>query len=73
MKYEEVQSTGITHIGYDAEKRVLGVKFGTREYHYHDVPAELHTQLLTAPSKGKFYIQEIRPNYKEIKPEKTEE
>jgi hypothetical protein len=67
MKYEEVQSSGITHIGYDAEKKTLGIKFGAREYHYKDVPPEIHTQLLSAPSKGKFYIQEIQKKFEMAK------
>lgn len=61
---KRVKSSVIESIGYDANTRVLEVKFHTgRIYQYFMVPAHLHYDLLNADSIGEFFNREIRPNH----------
>ena len=61
MKRKPVQSSNITAIGYNAEKHILEVEFKTGSiYHYENITCELASNLLNAPSVGKFFNQEIR-------------
>ncbi len=56
-----VESTTLASISYDAGERMLELEFTSMSvYRYRDVPAALHAELLTAPSKGRFFNQRIR-------------
>lgn len=49
---------------YEASSRELHVRFlGQRTYIYSDVPAELHDELMSAPSKGSFLNRVIKSAY----------
>lgn len=64
MDYRSVKSSNIESIGYDVETKTLAVKFiSGREYHYHDVDPRLHTELMAAPSIGKFFGEHIRDKH----------
>ena len=56
-----VESSQIAAIGHDGATSKLAVKFkkGT-VYEYSNVPVELHTRLMAAPSVGKFFSAEIK-------------
>lgn len=48
MNYQNVNSSNITAIGYDADERKLGVRFSNgSHWQYTDVPPEIHVQLVT--------------------------
>jgi len=56
-----VDSSNIALVGYDATRTVLEVTFhGGSVYEYYDVPSHVHRELLSAPSKGKYFHQFIR-------------
>lgn len=59
-----VDSSNIESVGYEASSRELHVRFlGNRTYVYSDVPAELHDELMRAPSKGSFLNRAIKSAY----------
>lgn len=59
-----VDSSNIELVGYEASSRELYVRFlGNRTYVYADVPAQLHEELLRAPSKGSFFNRAIKNAY----------
>lgn len=54
----------IRSIGHDPETNTLEVEFksgGT--YQYQGVSADEHGSLITAPSVGKYFLQNIKGNY----------
>lgn len=58
-------SSALAAVGYDADRRVLEVRFNTgRIYHYFEVPASVVKQLLKASSKGQYFNRAIRPNFR---------
>ena len=53
MDMQPVESGNIESIGYDPESHNLAVKFKSgATYHYFDVPAETHAELMASDSKG---------------------
>lgn len=66
MEIVSFQSTAIARSGY--ADGALFIKFVSGEwYKYVGVPESLYSQLLAAPSKGKFVNQRIKPFYR-VKP-----
>lgn len=66
IELEEVKSSNIMRVGYDAESSVLVVEFksGTK-YFFSDVPAKEHKELVEAkPSIGAHFHAKIRSNDK---------
>jgi hypothetical protein len=61
MQRQDVESTVIDAIGYS---RVLEIRFESgRVYQYYNVPEEVYNAMLTAPSKGKYFNENIRGKY----------
>ncbi|KJV34733.1 KTSC domain-containing protein [Luteibacter yeojuensis] len=61
MKREKVESSVIAAVGYDADLKVLELKFTSGAcYRYTQVDELLHARLMTAPSLGRFFDREIR-------------
>lgn len=56
MKWVEVESSAVCALGYDADRRCLGIEFQERQqvYLYHEVPASEFTAFLAADSKGRY-------------------
>lgn len=54
-------STMITGAAYDDEMETLYIRFKNSVYEYYDVPEEIYQGLLTTPSVGRYFNQEIRP------------
>jgi len=68
MQMSPVSSTLISAIGYDAEKRALLVVFlKGGSYRYQNFPPALWEQFKAASSKGKFFLQNIKPQYTGVK------
>lgn len=62
MKMEPVKSSNISHVGYDPNAGVLGVKFKSGgEYHFHGITPEQHASLRGAPSLGSHLHHVIKP------------
>ena len=64
MERTAVASSTIASVGYDAASRLLEIVFLTGlVYQYLRVPARVHTALLHAASKGKYFNRYIRNAY----------
>ena len=49
---------------YDGAEQTLAVTFTTgRTYLYFDIPADLYSEFVTAPSQGQFFNWRIRDQY----------
>lgn len=59
-------STSIRKIEYDPGTRVLSVWFvaSGKRYDYEDVPPETHAAFRQAPSKGRFFNDQIRDRFR---------
>ena len=67
MQSQRVDSTVILSVGYDERRKILKVRFRNgRTYYYLSVPAEIHHNLLIAPSIGKYLNEVIKPAYRVI-------
>lgn len=65
MDWTPVESSNVAAVAYDADARKLSVRFragGT--YHYHDVPANVHEELLNAPSAGSYVHSSLTPAFR---------
>ncbi|GCL51075.1 lysyl-tRNA synthetase [Microcystis aeruginosa NIES-3804] len=58
------QSTAIKSFDYDEEKKILKVEFNHGGiYLYHDLPLAVYKDFESAPSKGQFFVGQIRDKY----------
>ncbi len=65
MQRQRVKSSVIAAVAHDPHSKVLEVEFHTgRIYNYFDVPAGVYETMLASDSMGKFFNEEIRPNYR---------
>jgi hypothetical protein len=61
---KEVTSSNLASVGYDARAKVLEVEFRSGAiYRYRDVPAEIHAELMSAESKGQYFVRRIRGRF----------
>jgi len=61
---ESPDSSSIARFCYDEIDHVLVVEFNHgRVYNYYDVPQGLFEQMIAAPSKGSFFLENIREEY----------
>lgn len=68
MERMPVQSSNILEIGYDSEAQTLEVMFKNESvYQYYNVPDFLYEQLMSAPSHGSFFNNEIRGHFPEAR------
>jgi KTSC domain len=64
MVVAAVESTTLATVAYDPGRRLLQLEFCSRSiYEYFDVPAAVHAELLSAPSKGGYFNQAIRGRF----------
>lgn len=59
-----VVSSNIASIGYDAKKKVLEIEFHHGAvYRYFDVPERVYQELMSSPSQGAYFMNEIKEKY----------
>lgn len=64
MNRTEVKSSNIKSVGYDADAKMLEVEFiGGRVYQYLKIDENKYTDLMLAPSIGKFYAINIKNKF----------
>ena len=64
MERRAVRSRDIALIGYDALNQILEITFRIGGvYHYAGVPEEIYQELLTSPSQGRYFDQQIKHKY----------
>jgi hypothetical protein len=67
IKREAVQSTAIASVGYSRRLRALEIEFRNGAiYRYLHVPPKVHRDLMIAPSKARFYDEQIRRKYRSL-------
>ena len=58
-------SRNLASADYDSADRLLTIEFKNgSKYIYADVDESIYEGLLAAPSKGKFFISEVRERYR---------
>jgi hypothetical protein len=68
MDMKPVTSSNIESIGHDPDTNMLAVQFKNGGlYHYHDVDADKHKALISAPSIGKHLYANIRGKHEHSK------
>lgn len=64
MEMKVVNSSNITHVGYEADKHVLHVTFSSgKTYYYSDVPQRLYEGLISTYNPGSYFARNIRPYF----------
>lgn len=59
-----VESTYLRSVGYDSTDSVLEIEFQSGEvYQYIDVPPAIYTDLMNAPSQGRYFNANIKETY----------
>jgi len=65
MKREKVKSSNIASIGYESLKSLLEIEFTTGSvYQYFNVPQRAWDNIMKAKSKGYYFAQYIKHNFK---------
>jgi hypothetical protein len=68
MKRTSVSSSNIRSIGYDEASQTLEVEFKSSGiYQYSAVANNLFEQFIAAPSKGRYFDQNIREKFRTVK------
>ena len=63
-----VRSSALATVGYSKRRHILEVEFiNGAIYRYLDVPASVHRDLLAAPSKARFYDNNIRRRFRSLR------
>jgi hypothetical protein len=64
MQRQPVKSSQIRSVGYDSAAQVLEIEFHSGGvYRYFGVPSEVHTALLRARSRGRYFEAHIKGAY----------
>lgn len=64
MNREPVESSDLSSVGYDPSTKTLEIEFNSGGvYQYFDVPKDTHSELMSAPSKGKHFHKFIKNAY----------
>jgi lysyl-tRNA synthetase class 2 len=59
-----LNSSALLGFTYDAERRLLWIRFRTGEVYLYDmVPADIVDALMQAPSQGRYFNSAIRGNF----------
>jgi hypothetical protein len=68
MSMQDVSSSNIRAVGYDADTSTLTVEFhGGRVYRYRGVPASVYRGLMSAASHGSYFHDHIKDRYPTIR------
>jgi len=65
---ERVQSSGLASVGYSKRRHILEIEFNNGAvYRYVDVPPSMYRNLASAESKTRYYVHNIRRNYRSVR------
>ncbi|HWR39168.1 MAG TPA: KTSC domain-containing protein [Patescibacteria group bacterium] len=65
MERIAVISKNIHSIGYDPSTETLEVKFDSGAiFQYYNVPATVHAELMSSPSKGVYFDYKVKNSYR---------
>ena len=61
MNMQEVKSSNISKVGYDAAEKIMAIQFSSGAiYHYRNVTPDVHEAMLKADSIGKHFAMNIK-------------
>jgi hypothetical protein len=64
MERQQVESSNLASIGYDAENEILEVEFKHGGvYQYFDVPEYVYEELMDADSHGRYFVRNVKDEY----------
>lgn len=67
IKRVPIESTALAAVGYSKRLRALEIEFRNGAiYRYLGVSPPIHTALMNAPSKARFYHEHIRGKYRSL-------
>jgi hypothetical protein len=67
IKRLPVQSSALATVGYSKRLRALEIEFRNGAiYRYLEVPSSVYQELVNAPSKARFYDENIRRKYRSL-------
>jgi hypothetical protein len=67
IKRAPVQSSALASVGYSKRLRALEIEFKNGAiYRYLDVPTAIHHNLIIAPSKARFYDENVRRKFRSV-------
>lgn len=73
MLIERVESSAVATVGYDRDRELLRILYRNgKTYDYLNVPPEVHQELVTASSIGKYVNEVIKPNYEAVRVEEED-
>ena len=62
---ETQESSVISRFCHDASNRILVIEFKHGGvYSYHDVPGSVFEEMVAAPSKGQFFVMNVKEKYR---------
>jgi hypothetical protein len=65
MQWQSIESKMFAAEAYDANSGVLYLRFRSGDvYRYFDFPAEAYQQFLNAESRGRFFLSNIRDQFR---------
>ncbi|OJV34326.1 MAG: KTSC domain-containing protein [Bacteroidales bacterium 36-12] len=65
MKRIPVVSSNIASVGYDENEHILEIEFHHRAvYQYFDVPEKIYEELMSSPSLGAYFMNEVKNKFK---------
>ena len=65
MEWLTIDSKMLASVAYDPEKQILYLRFRTGDvYRYFDLPAEDYRKFLNAESRGKYFLANIRDQFR---------
>lgn len=65
IKRIPVASSNIASVGYDKEAHILEIEFHHGAiYHYVDVPEKVYEELMSSPSLGAYFMNELKDKFK---------
>jgi KTSC domain len=73
IKRQTVQSTALASVGYSKRRHTLEIEFKNGAiYRYLNVDSAIYHDLMIAPSKARFYDENIRRKYRSLHVRRTE-
>ena len=64
MNRQSVSSSNLSSVGYDSSTSTLEVEFNSGSvYQYSNVPASVHSALMSASSHGQYFNANIKNSY----------
>ena len=72
MQRQPVESSMLRSAGYDSERSILELEFNNgRIYRYFGVPQDVFEELLTAESKGRYFLDQVDDLYPYLQVRRT--